>query len=161
MLKTYSVNGIILTTETEDQMTGQKIERMQQISKEELDSLKVHIRIDITPKGAYDKFAQEQSLENLLVQQIITFEEYVDALDDDSTMPKLKLSKILEKRKEKQRQIQQIQMQANAIQGAMEEAMIMQEEQGNQIQQIANQAQGINDNAMAMMGGGAYEMQAM
>lgn len=161
MLKTYSVDGIILTTEIEDSITGQKVEQMQRISKEELDSLKVHIRIDITPKGAYDKFAQEQSLENLLIQQIITFEEYVDALDDDSTMPKLKLSKILEKRKEQQRQMQQMQMQANAIQGAMQEAMILQEQGGNQIQNIANQAQEINDNVMTRIGGNSNEMQAM
>ena len=43
---------------------------------QELAKLKVYIKIDITPKGAYDKFAQEQSLENLLGGGFITFEEW-------------------------------------------------------------------------------------
>lgn len=161
MLQTYFVNGISTTKEEKDPTTGQVVEVPYMISAEELSNLKLNIKIDITPHSAYDKFAQEQSLENLMMNQLITFEEYVKALSEDSVMPKTKLEKILKDREEAKQQIQQMQMQANALQGAMQEAMIMQEQNGNQIQQMANQAQGINDNAMAMMGGNPNEMQAM
>lgn len=161
MLQTYSMNGIIATKEQKNEQTGQVVEVPYQITYDDLQKMKFNIKIDITPHSAYDKYAQEQSLENLMMDQLITFEEYVNALSEDSVMPKPKLEKILKDREENKKRIQQMQMQANAIQGTMEEAMIMQEEQGNQIQQIANQAQGINDNAMAMMGGGANEMQTM
>ena len=85
-----------------------------------------------------------------MMNQLITFEEYVKALSEDSVMPKPKLEKILKDREEVKQRIQQMQIQANALQGAMEEAMIMQEQNENQIQQMVNQAQGINDNVMAM-----------
>jgi len=75
------------------------------ISKEILDKLKVNIKIDVTPKTAYDRMAQEMSLENLLVKGYITFEEYVEALPMDSTMPKPILTKLLQARQEIRRKI--------------------------------------------------------
>ena len=161
MLQTYFVNGFTTTKEEKDPATGQVVEVPYTITEDELSNLKLNIKIDITPHSAYDKYAQEQSLENLMMNQLITFEEYVKALSEDSVMPKPKLEKILKDREEAKQRIQQMQMQANALQGAMEEAMIMQEQNENQIQQMANQAQGINDNVMAMMGGNSNEMQAM
>ncbi len=158
MLKTYSTEGIVVTEEIQDPTSGQKTEQPIPISQEQLVAFKVHIKVDITPRGAYDKFAQEQSLENLLGAQMITFEEYVEALDDDSTMPKLKLIKILEKREEKRKQMQLMQIQANQVQGAMEEALMLQEQNGQQIQNMADQAQTINDN---FMGGDIDAMQQM
>lgn len=43
-------------------------------------------------------------MENLLAANLITFEEYVDALPDDAVMPKAKLTEILEKRAAAQQQ---------------------------------------------------------
>lgn len=161
MLKNYSVEGIIVTREVKDEQTGRTQEVGYRITKEQLDELKVHIKIDITPRGAYDKFAQEQSLENLLNTQKITFEEYVKALDDDSTMPKTKLDKILKDREEKQIKMQEMQIEANALQGAMQEALILRQQNGEEIQDIANKGQQVNDNAVAIMGGNTNEMRTM
>lgn len=161
MLQTYSMNGIVASKEQKDEQTGQVIEIPYQITYNDLQKMKFNIKIDITPHSAYDKYAQEQSLENLMLKQLITFEEYVKALSEDSVMPKPKLEKILKDREENRRRMQAMQMQVNTIQGAMEEAMIMQEQSGNQIQNIANQAQVTNDETMQMIGGNSNEMQAM
>jgi len=71
--------------------------------------------VDITPKGAFDKYAQELSLENMFTQGKITFEEYVMSLDSDSVMPKVKLENILKRRKEVEQQINQMEMQAEQM----------------------------------------------
>jgi hypothetical protein len=85
--------------------------------------MKPNIKIDITPKSAYDKLVQEQSLENLLMNQLITFDEYVKSLDDDSMINKPKLEKILKDRREQEQQMQEIQKEANAVGSAMEQVM--------------------------------------
>ena len=46
----------------------------------------------------FSKLSQEIALERLFVQQAITFEEYVDTLNDDSSVPKGKLKAILDDR---------------------------------------------------------------
>ena len=123
MLQVYSVNGIIVTDEKQDPITGQITEEPYQISYEELNQMKPNIKIDITPKSAYDKLVQEQSLENLLMNQLITFDEYVKSLDDDSMINKPKLEKILKDRREQEQQMQEIQKEANAVGSAMEQVM--------------------------------------
>ena len=79
-------------------------------------------------------------MENLLTAKLITFEEYVKALDDDSMINKPKLEKLLKDRKEEEKQMQQIQMQANAISSSLNQ--VMEEENqiatDNEIQNIAN-----------------------
>ena len=72
------------------------------------------------------------SLENLLSAGKITFEEYVNALPEDSTMPKSKLKEILKTREEKNKIITEIEKQGNALNGAMEQVMIQQENQNKQ-----------------------------
>ena len=72
------------------------------------------------------------SLENLLSAGQITFEEYVNALPEDSTMPKSKLKEILKTREEKNKIITEIEKQGNALNGAMEQVMIQQENQNKQ-----------------------------
>ena len=74
----------------------------------------------------------EMSLENLLSAGQITFEEYVNALPEDSTMPKSKLKEILKTREEKNKIITEIEKQGNALNGAMEQVMIQQENQNKQ-----------------------------
>ena len=61
----------------------------------------------------------EVSLENLLSAGQITFEEYVNALPEDSTMPKSKLKEILKTREEKNKVITDIEKQGNALNGAI------------------------------------------
>lgn len=67
----------------------------------ELQSMKIHVRIDVSPSAPFDKLAQEQSFENLLAAGHITFEEYVALLSDSSAMPKQKLVDLLKERERK------------------------------------------------------------
>ncbi len=60
--------------------------------------LQPRVRIDLSPSNPFSKYAQEQSLQNLLNAGLITFAEYVEALDDDANAPKEKLRTILMKR---------------------------------------------------------------
>ena len=123
MLQVYSVDGIIVTEEKKDPVTGKVTEEPYTITYEELNQLKPNIKIDITPKSSYDKLVQEQSLENLLAGKYITFEEYVKSLDDDAMINKPKLEKILKDRQEQEQKMQEIQMEANAIDSAMNQVM--------------------------------------
>ena len=110
-----------------DETIVSKITKIVISDEDELD-----IKIDITPKSPYDKYAMEMSLENLLSAGQITFEEYVNALPEDSTMPKSKLKEILKTREEKNKIITEIEKQGNALNGAMEQVMIQQENQNKQ-----------------------------
>ena len=68
------------------------------VTAEMLEDLKPEIRIDVSDGSPYSKFAREQALENALAAKHITFEEYVDALDEDAHAPKAKFQEILKKR---------------------------------------------------------------
>jgi hypothetical protein len=116
-----AVDGINIEEEVPDPMTGEKTFQMVNIPQSALEQLQATVKIDITPKSVYDKFAQEQTLENLLmngmfnVQRLAEFEAYVNALDDDSVAPKQKLLDIIEGMKETQRQIAMTQQRANLL----------------------------------------------
>ena len=88
----YNPNGMTVDIEQDGQLV------QQEIPAEVLQSLNVNIRIDVSPTNPYSKFAREQSLENALGNGHITFDEYVEALDDDGTAPKGKFKDILDKR---------------------------------------------------------------
>ena len=103
------------------------------ISAKELEELKPYIKIEETPRTPYDRLAQEQSYENLLVKGLISFEEYVELLGEDSSMDKKALTKLIQKRQEKQQQIQAMQEQAN------EQANALQNEMATE--QLANQVE--------------------
>ena len=106
----YSVDGVQLEEEITD-ANGEKSIQLVTVPQSALEQLQAMVKIDVTPKGVYDKFAQEQTLENLLVQgmfhvdRLPEFEAYVEALDDDSVAPKMKLKEILERVKKTQRDI--------------------------------------------------------
>lgn len=111
MWTTYADEGLNIISETKKD--GKLIEEIKNIAKNVLEQLKASCKVDITPKSPYDKMAVEQSLENLLSNNLITLEEYTNALDDDSVMPKQKLEDILKVRQEKEAQIQQEKLKAN------------------------------------------------
>lgn len=115
MWKVYPEDALKIENEIVDPMTNETTKETVEIPSYILDALSASVKVDITPRGSYDRYAQELSLENLFKQGGITFEEYVKSLDSDSVMPKAKLEMILEARKEAQRQIQNIQMQAEQM----------------------------------------------
>ena len=98
----YNPDGISFMADTEE---GQiKVD----ITQEELNALKPTVRIDVSPDNQWTKLAEQQSLDNLFMNNQLTLEEYVGATPDNSSIPKAKLKAIIDKRKQEQ-QMQQIQ----------------------------------------------------
>lgn len=118
----HSANGIDLEEEITDPITGQTSIQLIKVPQTALVELKATVKIDITPKSVYDKFAQEQTIENLLVsgffspQRLPELKAYVDALDDDSVAPKQKLKGIIERLEKNQEEIARIQAEAQIMQ---------------------------------------------
>lgn len=121
MIIVYNPNGLKLEEEVEDPVTKEKYIQLVEVEASILEELKASVKVDITPKGTYDKYAQELSLENLLKQgffspqKIGELKTYVKALPDDSTMPKQILQEIIEEQEQEQQKIAQIQAQAQAM----------------------------------------------
>ena len=98
----YNPDGISFMADTEE---GQiKVD----ITQEELNALKPTVRIDVSPDNQWTKLAEQQSLDNLFMNNQLTLEEYVEATPDNSSIPKAKLKAIIDKRKQ-QEQMQQMQ----------------------------------------------------
>lgn len=90
LYKSGSVNGLDVPTD----------DGVVTLNSEELENLQVDIKIDVTPIDPYSRVAQEILLKELFQGGQITFEEYVNALSDTSSMPKDKLEEIIENRAE-------------------------------------------------------------
>ena len=101
MFVAYNPNGLDVVIETEQG------DAVQTISQLELRALKVDIKVEALPSTATHSAIKDSQLKSLLDSGIITFEEYVSALADDSTMPVEAFRKIVEERA-KMEQIQQL-----------------------------------------------------
>ena len=110
MIIVYSQDGIKLEEEVTDPQTGQPMIELVEVPQTALQELQAIVKVDITPKGAFDKYAQEQSIENMFQAGMFSAEKlpelktYVKLLDDDSVMPKQKLEdaiKIIEEEQQK------------------------------------------------------------
>jgi hypothetical protein len=116
----YSEDGVSLEEEVTD-ANGNEVVVLTKVPQSVLKGLQATVKIDITPKGVYDKFAQEQTIENLLVQGLFNpqrvgeLRAYAEALDDDSVAPKQKILDICDKIEENQRKIAMIQSQAEVM----------------------------------------------
>lgn len=141
MWKAYEVKGMNIMYEKKDS-EGNIVQEPGVISYETLQKLEPHIKVDITPRGSYDRYAQELSLENLFMSDKITFEEYVDSLPADAVMPKATLEKIVTRRKENQARLTQMQMQVNQLNSAMNQAMQL---QGGGVDEMSAMPTGGND----------------
>lgn len=157
MWKAYKIDGMRVMYEQDDGQGG-TVEVPGIFSYELLNKLDANIKVDITPKSPYDKFAQEQSIESLMANEKITFEEYVEALPEDSVMPKYVLQNILKKRQEKQKMIDQMQLQAQAMQGQIQQAMRNQDNDMSSIDNIQNQANITQQELLNGLGGGTNEL---
>lgn len=112
MWTVYSPEGLMLEQVDKDQMGNETIS-MVKVPNTVMEKLKADVKVDVTPKGAFDKYAQELSLENLLqggyfnLERLDELETYANMLSDDSVMPKQKILDAIKFRKEIQAQIQQ------------------------------------------------------
>lgn len=118
----YSVDGVNMEEEITDPVTGEETVQVVNVPQSVLEKLKATVKIDVTPKGVYDKFAQEQTIENLLTSGYFTaarvseLEIYANLLDDDSVAPKVKILEAIARIKEEQRRIAMIDAQAQMMQ---------------------------------------------
>ncbi len=141
-LMAYSVDGINMEEEVTDPMTGEKTVQVVNVPQSALQQLQATVKIDVTPKGVYDKFAQEQTIENLLTQgffnaqRVSELEAYASVLDDDSVAPKMKILEAIDHIKEEQRRIATIQAQAQMMQQRAQQFLM--EDPDGQAEQIAD-----------------------
>ncbi len=118
---TYTPEGITLEQTEKDPQTGEEVISLIKVPSSVMEKLQADVKIDITPKGAFDKFAQESSIENLFTkgmfspQMLPQLKIYANALSDDSVMPKQKLLDIIEEQEEEQRKIAEINAQAQLL----------------------------------------------
>jgi hypothetical protein len=140
-LMVYSVDGIDLEEEVTDE-TGEEIVVVERVPQSVLQELQATVKIDITPKSVYDKFAQEQTMENLLVQGLLSAQRlselkaYAKMLDDDSVAPKQKILEVIEYMEEEQQKIAMIQAQAEIMQQRAQQFLMGDDEY--QSQQMAD-----------------------
>lgn len=142
-----SVDGVNLEEEITDPMTGKRTVQIVNVPQVTLEQLKASVKIDVTPKGPYDKFAQELTMENLLTNGFFTaqrmneLEAYANALDDDSVAPKMKILDIVERMKEEQKKIAMIEAQAQLMQQRANQFLMS--DTDTQAEQVANARQQI------------------
>ena len=123
----YSVDGVNLEEVSTDPMSGEEIVQLVHVPQSVLEQLQASVKIDITPKGVYDKFAQEQTIENLLTQglfnaqRVAELDVYGSLLDDDSVAPKAKIKEAVQHIRDEQMRIAMYQQQAELMQQRAEQ----------------------------------------
>jgi hypothetical protein len=152
----YSKDGIDMEEEVTD-ASGEKFVQEVRVPQKILEQLKATVKIDVTPKSVYDRFAQEQTLENFLMnglfnpQRLGELETYVETLDDDAVAPKRKLQAIVKRMKEDQLKIARMEAEAQMMQQRAQQFLMGgPEEQGQQIadarmQLMAQQEAGLDE----------------
>lgn len=122
MWNVYTPNGMKLENEINDPTTGETYVEIVDVPASVLENLDGTVKVDITPKGAFDRYARELSLENYLkagffnAQRVSELRYYAEALPDDSTAPKQELLDICDKIMEEQEKIAMINAQAQMMQ---------------------------------------------
>lgn len=156
MIIVYSEDGIKLEEEVTDPMTGEVAIQLIDVPQTALRELQATVKVDITPKGAFDKFAQESSIENMYVQGMFNVQRlselktYVALLDDDSVMPKTKLEEAIEQIEEEQRKIAEINARARVMQQKAEQ-FLMEDPEAQASQVLEAEQQMMNEQAQVPM----------
>lgn len=152
MITIYN-DSVELEEEIENPQTGEKETQLVTVHQTSLKELQATVKVDITPRGAFDKYAQEMSMENLLkngyfsTQRMPELKLYVKTLDDDSVMPKQKLLELIEEWEKEQEKIQMLNMQAQLMQQRVSQFLNSDPNaQASQMSEYANQMQMNNDN---------------
>jgi hypothetical protein len=127
MIKVYFVDGLTLyaSEETVNELgQTESFEKPFTITQKELENLNANLKVETTRTSAFDKLAQESGLVELLTAGMINFEEFVQALADDSSYNKPELESIVKKRKEARNQITAMQQEINAMNSAIQQVAI-------------------------------------
>ena len=146
MWTVYTPNGMKLEEEVLDEETGETYIELVDIPATVLENLKGTVKLDVTSRTPYDKYAQELSLENMYKlgafnpQKISETRLYAESLPDDATMPKQKILEICDKVDEEQRKIAESEMQAKLMQERANQFLNKDpDEQAEQIDEIENE----------------------
>ncbi len=137
----HSAEGINLEEKEVDAQTGEETIQIVNVPQAVLIKLQATVKIDVTPKGVYDKFAQEQTIENLLLNGLLTPQRvnelaiYAELLDDDSVAPKMKILEAVAYIRGEQKKIAQINARMQEMQQRANQ-FLMQDPDG-QAEQIA------------------------
>ena len=138
----YAENGVNMEEEFTDPETGEETVQIVNVPQSALEQLQASVKIDVTPKGVYDKFAQEQSLENFLTngffsaQRVSELKAYVKALPDDAVTPKLRLQMVIDEIEDQQRRIAMIDANAKLMEQRAQQFIM--EDLDGQASQIAD-----------------------
>lgn len=145
----YSDGGIYMEEEVTDPQTGEKTVQLVNVPQSALKQLQATVRIDVTPKSVYDRFAQEQTIENLMIQGFFNSQRvgelavYAEILDDDSVAPKVKIQEAVERIREEQQRIAMIEAQAQLIQQRAQQFLMGDpDEQASMMSEAMMQMQG-------------------
>ena len=146
----YSENGVDLEETVTDPRTGEETVQLVKVPQSALEQLKAEVKIDITPKSPYDRFAQEQTIENLLTngflsaERVSELEIYYKILPDDSVAPKMMIGEAIEYIKEQQRKIAMINANAQIMQQNAEQFLMGDpDEQASQIADAQTQLEAL------------------
>jgi hypothetical protein len=155
-LTTYSMEGLTLEEEYVDPATNEEGVQLVEVPQMVLEQLKATVKVDVTPKGAYDKYARELSLENMFkagmfnIEKLPELKVYVRLLPDDSVSPKPELEEAIKLMEEEQERIAIIQEEARIMQQRANQ--FLSEDPEAQISQINDAVQITNEEAQANVG---------
>ena len=144
MMIVYSQEGMQLEEDITDPQTGEESTQIVTIPQTALQELQAAVKVDITPKGAFDKYAQEMSIENMFqqgmfnVQRLPELKTYVKLLDDDSVMPKAKMEEAIRIMEEEQQKIAMLNAEAQMMK--QRASQFLNEDPDAQAQQILDAA---------------------
>ena len=155
MWTVYSEDGLMMEQTEMDMSAGEEVTTLVKVPQSVLEALQASVKVDVTPKSAFDKYAQELSIENMFTagkfnpQMLPELKVYVRLLDDSSVMPKAKLEeavRIMEEDKQKiatiNAQAQIMKQRAKQFIEAGPEAQAMQIMDAQRMQQAENMPQG-------------------
>ena len=117
----HSVDGLNMEETVTDPMTGEEYVQIVNVPQTSLEQLQATVKIDITPKSVYDRFAQEQTIENLLTQGFFNPQRlgelkiYHKILPDDAVAPKVMIGEAIEYMEEQQQKIAMIDAQSRLM----------------------------------------------
>lgn len=152
----YAEDGVNMEKTVTDPQTGEETVMTVNVPQSALRQLQASVKVDVTPKSVYDRFAQEQTIENLLLKGFFTAQRvselatYAEILPDDSVAPKMKILEAIEHIREEQRRIAMIQSQAQIMQQKAQQ-FLMGDPDG-QAQQIADARMQLRQSAVGAQG---------
>lgn len=144
----YNPNGMAVEYPDKEAEGDEMVNQF--IPAETLAELMVNVRIDVSPTNAWSIYTNDQEALNLLGNQMVSFEEYVDLLTDSNPM-KGKLKNILKQRQEQQ---QQQMLEQQMQEQAMQEQMLQQAAMQQAVPEDNGSMSGMQDMGGASMNGG-------